>query len=229
MLKRALFAAVATVVFMLPSAAPAANMALVPAEGTAQRADDIAEVKKRAMDDALRKAVIEAARSILAKEALSLTDQALSQVASAPRAYVVNYRIRSEGWVTHMDPATIDGAAVTELYHIWLEATVDADALRAAVVRLAAAGTSLGRVVINILEVSDYPTFRLVVRAVEKVPSITDVSYGSFARGRMTLVATVSGDAAQLAARIAREVPEQFAVMEGAGQIIIRPSALVTR
>lgn len=228
---RGLLFAILCALFMA-TAAPAfsADVTLVQSEGIAAKSDDIAKVKREAMDSALRSAVLESARAILARESLSAPDAALEKLASSPRAYVLNYKIRSEGWITHMDsaaPASAESSG-TERYHIWLDASVDTGALRAAVSKLVSDGEQgpTWQVVINLLEVADYPTFRLLVDSLEKIAFIKELSYGSFAAGRITLTATVAGDAASLAGRIAREVPEKFAVMEGAGQIIIKPSSL---
>lgn len=225
----ALFAALA---FILPEAAISGDVTLIQAEGIAAKSDDIAEVKRKAMDQALRAAVLESAKTILARESLSAPANAIESIASMPRAFVLNYKIRSEGWITHMDSASqtaspeASSAAGTELYHIWIDASIDATALRAAVAKLVSTGASTGQVVINLMDVRDYPTFALLVESLQKIAFIKEVSYGSFTKGRITLMAIVSGDASQLAGRIAREVPENFAVMEGAGQIIIKPSAL---
>lgn len=226
-MKKIIISALAALVLLLPGYGLAGDITLVQAEGTASKADDIVEVKKKAMDQALRKAVLETARELLAKESLSATDQALQTIASSPRAYVLNYKIRSEGWITHMDSAQQENG--TELYHIWIESSIDTGALRAALSKVVSTTESLGLVVINIIDVKDYPTFKLVLDSLQKIAFIKEVSYNSFSPGRITLVASASGDAPSLAGRIAKEVPEKFAVMEGAGQIIIRPSALVAR
>lgn len=227
-MKKAIFSIVAALL-LFPQAAFAGDIELVQAEGTAVKADDITEVKKKAMDQALRQAVLDSAKSLLAKESLGAPANVLESIAASPRSYVVNYKIRSEGWITHMDSAQQEGATGTELYHIWIDASIDADALRAAVSKLVSMGGSTGQVTINILDVKDNPTFKLIVGLLQKIASIKEVSYNSFASGRITLTAIVSGDAPSIAGRIAKELPEKFAVMEGAGQIIIRPSALVTR
>lgn len=230
-MKKALFALFAALAFILPGPAVSGDITLIQSEGVAAKSDDIAEVKRKAMDQALRAAVLESAKTILARESLSAPANALESIASTPRAFVLNYKIRSEGWITHMDStsqaAFAEGlAAGTELYHIWIDASVDTTALRSAVAKLVSKGASMGQVVINLMDVRDYPTFALLVESLQKIAFIKEVSYGSFTKGRITLTATVSGDASQLAGRIAREVPEKFAVMEGAGQIIIKPSAL---
>jgi len=230
-MKNLVFALFAALAFILPGAAISGDVTLIQSEGIAAKSDDIAEVKRKAMDQALRAAVLESAKTILAKESLSAPANAVESIASSPRAFVLNYKIRSEGWITHMDStsqASSEGALAggTEMYHIWIDASIDTTALRSAVSKLVSTGASTGQVVINLMDVRDYPTFKLLVESLQKIASIKEVSYGSFTGGRITLTATVSGDASQLAGRIAREVPEKFAVMEGAGQIIIKPSTL---
>lgn len=229
-MKKTILALFAALAFILPGTAISGDVTLIQSEGIAAKSDDITEVKRKAMEQALRAAVLESAKTILAKESLSAPANALESIASTPRAFVLNYKIRSEGWITHMDSASqgAEGslAGGTELYHIWIDASVDTTALRSAVAKLVSTGASTGQVIINLMDVRDYPTFALLVESLQKIAFIKEVSYGSFTNGRITLTATVSGDASQLAGRIAREVPEKFAVMEGAGQIIIKPSAL---
>lgn len=229
-MKNLVLALTAALAFILPGPAISGDVTLIQSEGIAAKSDDIAEVKRKAMDQALRSAVLESAKTILARESMSAPANALDSIAASPRAFVLNYKIRSEGWITHMDSASqgAEGGAVggTELYHIWIDASIDTTALRSAVSKLVSTGASTGQVVINLMDVRDYPTFALLVESLQKIAFIKEVSYGSFTKGRITLMATVSGDASQLAGRIAREVPEKFAVMEGAGQIIIKPSAL---
>jgi hypothetical protein len=233
--KKAIFAVLTALAFILPGPAFSGDLKLVQSEGVAAKSDDIAEVKRKAMDQALRAAVKEAAKTILAKEGLSAPAKTLESIAASPRTFVLNYKIRSEGWITHMDsapqtaPTDASGTAGAEFYHIWIDASIDTNALRSAVAKLASTGESTGQVVINLLDIKDYQTFTLLVESLQKVAFIKELSYGSFTNGRITLTALVTGDAASLAGRIAREVPENFAVMEGAGQIIIRPSATSNR
>lgn len=222
----------ASAAFFLAPACGAAELAVVPSEGTAARTEDIAEVKRRAIDKALRNAVAETLKSMLSKESLSAPDTVLQAITANPRSYVLNYKIRSEGWINHMElvPAAAGMEAATpgsgvELYHIWIDATVDRDGLRNAIGKYLAVGSDSGPLVINILDVADYPTYKALLAALGKIAVIKDISYNSFSSGRITLLARASGDAPFLAARIAREVPASFTVMEGAGQIIIRPSA----
>ncbi len=220
---------------MQPSPAFSREATVIQSEGVTARSEDITEVKRKALDKALRSAVMESAKAILAREGLKAPEAGLEQLASSPRAFVLNYKIRSEGWVTHLDaapqtpspePSASSGA---EFYHIWIDASIDTDALKSAVSKLASAGGVVEQVVINLMDIKDYQTFRLLVDSLQRIAFIKEVSYSSFTNGRITLNAAIAGDASSLAGRIAREVPEKFAVMEGAGQIIIRPSGTSRR
>ncbi|HEY4708399.1 MAG TPA: hypothetical protein VII64_13145 [Thermodesulfobacteriota bacterium] len=216
---------------LLPSPALSADMETISSEGTASKSDDIADVKRRAIDHALKNAVAGAINSILSRESLSAPDAVMQSLLANPRSYVTTYKIRSEGWVTHMDlvpaGALPDGgspAAGAELYHIWIDASVDKDALRDAITKFLAINGASGPLMINILDVRGYAEFRALVSALQRIAVIKDLSYNTFSNGRITMLAVASGGASNLANRIARELPENYTVVEGAGQIIIRPS-----
>ncbi|MBI4948959.1 MAG: hypothetical protein HY955_02300, partial [Deltaproteobacteria bacterium] len=99
-----------SIIFVLSLALPAftgvagAAMA-IKAEGASTRANDAAEEKRRAIDKALKNAVTEALYTVVKAEGLEL-DRPLAEkeILSAPRSYILNYKVVSEGWVTHMGP-----------------------------------------------------------------------------------------------------------------------------
>ncbi|WKZ32753.1 MAG: hypothetical protein QY316_12715 [Thermodesulfobacteriota bacterium] len=214
------------------NAAEAADIVVIPSEGTAARSDDMARMKRSALDGALVNAVRDAVNSILVKESLVAPEAVLKDMTSSPGAYVLNYRIRSEGLVMHMDalpaggPLPVDASpgAGVEFYHVWIDASVDRDALRDAITKYLAVSAYQSPLVINIIDVVDYGTFNGLLSSIRKIAVIKHLSYRSFSPGRVTLLAETGASARMLAARIANEVPEKFAVVEGAGQIIIRPS-----
>lgn len=231
-MRRYLFIFTLALALAVPSLARSADMEAISSEGTATKSDDIADVKRRAIDHALKNAVTEALNSILSKESLSAPDAVMQSLLANPRSYVTTYKIRSEGWVTHMDlvpagalPDGVSSAAGAVLYHIWIDASVDNDTLRDAVTKFLAINEGSGPVAINIMDVRGYAEFRALVTALQKIAVIKDLSYNSFSNGRITMLAVASGGASNLANRIARELPENYTVVEGAGQIIIRPSA----
>lgn len=212
--------------------AQAADIVVIPSEGTAARSDDTARMKRSAVEGALMNAVRDAVNSILLKESLVAPEAVIKELTSNPGTYVQNYRIRSEGLVTHMDaipaggPLPVDASpgAGIELYHVWIEASVDKDALRDAITKYLAVNAYQSPLVINIMEVNDYQTFNGLLSSLKRIAVIKNLSYRTFSSGRITLLAETGASARMLAARIANEVPENFAVVEGAGQIIIRPS-----
>ena len=218
-------------VLIIPSLVNGADIEVVPSEGTALKSDDIADVKRRAIDHALKNAVSDAAKAILTKESLSANDPVMQALTSEARRFVLNYKIRSEGWVNHMDmppsgamPEGVTAAGGVELYHIWVDASVDNGALRQAIGKYLSVESFSAPLVINIMDVRDYTVFKGLLASLRKITVIKDISYNSFSNGRITLLARASGEPSTLAGRIARELPQDFTVTEGAGQIIIRPS-----
>jgi len=215
-----------------PGGAGAADVVVIPSEGTAAKSEDLARMKRSALDAALMNAVRDAVNSILLKESLVAPEAVIRELTSNPGTHVLNYRIRSEGLVTHMDalpaggPLPVDASpgAGVELYHVWIDASVDKDALREAITKYLAVSAYQSPLVINIVEVDDYQTFTGLLASLKKIAVIKHLSYRTFSPGRVTLLAETGASARMLAARIANEVPEKFAVVEGAGQIIIRPS-----
>ncbi|MBZ0221311.1 MAG: hypothetical protein K8I01_12885 [Candidatus Methylomirabilis sp.] len=212
--------------------AEAADIVIIPTEGTAAKSDDMARMKRSALDGALVNAVRDAVNSILVKESLVAPEAVIKDLTSNPGTYVLNYRIRSEGLVMHMDalpaggPLPVDASpgAGVEFYHVWIEASVDKDALRDAIAKYLSVSAYQSPLVINIIDVGDYQTFTGLLSSLRKIAVIKHLSYRTFSPGRVTLIAETGASARMLAARIANEVPENFAVVEGAGQIIIRPS-----
>lgn len=218
----------------------ATGVAVVKSEGVALRADNIAEVKKKAIDQALKNAVSHSLDRMIDAEGLQGLDIPSSGVMSDPFSYIMNYRILSEGWITHMEsipqiaeelPKSYDffgeNPGGLELYHIWIEATVDEarlhSALSAVTVNHDAPATS---VTVTILGVDDYATFRALVDSLKRVPSIKDISYSSFYKGRTVLALKSTSNGETLSERIAREVPGDFAVIPAGPRMIIIRAAL---
>ncbi len=216
-----------------PAKARAQDVTIVKAEGVAGKAEDAAEVKRKAIDRALKVAVAEALKELAKKEGITGLGPIDKETLSAPRSYVLNYRVISEGWITHMEPTPVPDSAPeddraapqmgVELYHIWIEASVDNEALRAAIGR-AAQGEGTYQVTLNILDVTDYGAFKGLVSSLERIALIKELSYNSFYRGKVTLTAKSYAPNAALAERIAKDLPEGFVVFPSGQAIIIRPA-----
>lgn len=218
-------------VLITPFKALAQDATVVKAEGVAGKSEDAAEVKRKAIDRALKGAVAEAIKELAKKEGIADPGPIDKDALSAPRSYVLNYRVISEGWITHMEPVPVPDSAPeddrtapqmgVELYHIWIEASVDNEALRAAIGR-AAQNESTYPVTLNILGVIDYGAFKGLVSSLERIALIKDLSYNSFYRGRVTLTAKSYAPNAALAERISRELPEGFVAFPSGQAIIIK-------
>ncbi|MFQ5735810.1 MAG: hypothetical protein ACE5GY_02980 [Thermodesulfobacteriota bacterium] len=215
---------------------PSNGVAVVRSEGVALRADNIAEVKRKAIDQALNNAVTSTLADLVKKEGLETEfDIAGSGVMADPFSYILNYRILSEGWITHMEsvPALAEQIPESynsfeqnpggiELFHIWIEASVDSGRLQNVLAKATLTpGRPTTRITLNIMGVTDYPTFKALVASLERIPTIKDISYSSFYRGRVVLSLKSAGDGQTLSERIAREVPGDFAVIPGGPRMII--------
>ena len=229
-----------TVLLLFAAMAGAEDIAVIKAEGVALRAGNIAEVKKKAIDQALKNAVSTSLDRLVEAEGLTGFDKASSGMMSDPLSYILNYRILSEGWITHMEsiPQIADALPESydyfgqkpgglELYHIWIEASVDtarlANTLSSLTIKQDAPTSSI---TLAIVGVADYATFRTLVSSLKRVPAIKELSYSSFYKGRTVLALKATGSGQTLSERIAREVPGDFAVIPGGpGMIIIRAAA----
>lgn len=224
-----------TALLLFAAVAGAEGVAVVRSEGVALRADNMAEVKRKAIDQALKNAVASSLDRMVEAQGLEGFDPEAGGIMKDPFSYILNYRILSEGWITHMEsiPPLAEELPESyeyfgqrpgglELYHIWIEASVDEARLDNALSSLAInrdAPTS--SISLAIVGVEDYATFRALVSALERVPSIKEISYSSFYRGRTALALKATGSAQTLSERIAREVPGEFAVIPGGPRTII--------
>lgn len=225
---------IVSIIFILSLALPAftgvADAAMaIKAEGASTRASDATEEKRRAIDKALRNAVTEALYAVVKAEGLEL-DRTLAdkEILSNPRSYILNYKVVSEGWVTHMGPtpSIVDNlpeerdASGIELYHIWIEASVDDEAMRASLGKLMA-GPALSEVSITVLDVTEYQAFSALLSSLRRIALLNDLAYGSFQRGRVTLKARSATSLQALSERISREIPAGYLVLSGGSSTIV--------
>lgn len=228
-------------VLVYPAFAYAEDWAAVQAEGSVQRSEEKTDVKKEALEQALRKAVSTALASLLKKEAISVNpvqnESIESEIYANPRNFILNYRIVSDGWITHMaapntapatapDPAMMPNQAGVEYYHVWIEANIDSAQLRNLVGRMTQGGGA-SFVKIIILGVTDYRAFKGLLASLEGIAAINDISYDSFYRGKIVLTAKINGSGRNLTERIAKEVAGKYAVAPGGQESIVIKAASV--
>ncbi|MBI4948654.1 MAG: hypothetical protein HY955_00730 [Deltaproteobacteria bacterium] len=229
-------ALILAILFVVSTALPAftgvagATMA-VKAEGASNRTNDATEEKRLAIDKALKNAVTEALHAVVKAEGLEL-DKSLAdkEILSSPRSYILNYKVVSEGWVTHMGPtpsivesipAERDAGGV-ELYHVWIEASVDDGAIRASLGKVMA-GPALSDVFITVLDVTEYQAFSALLASLRRIALLNGLTYGSFQRGRVTLKARSAVGLPALSERISKEAPAGYLVLpNGPSTILIK-------
>jgi hypothetical protein len=228
-------------IMVYPAFAYAEDWAAVQAEGSVQKSEEKTDVKKEALDQALRKSVSTALAALLKKESIAVNpvqnESIESEIYANPRNFILNYRIVSDGWITHMaapnttpvpaapDPAMPNQAGV-EYYHIWIEANIDSAQLRNLVGRVTQTGGA-SFVKIVILGVTDYRAFKSLLASIEGIAAINDISYDSFYRGKIVLTAKINGNGQNLTERIAKEVAGRYAVAPGGQESIVIKAANV--
>lgn len=205
----------------------------IKAEGRWTKTAEQADVKKKAMEDALKNAVMEAVVTVTKNERLSPPAGMVESIAANYVNYVVNYRIISEGWLapvpTVPKPPDAIGAALPlpalsepDTYRIWIEASVDVAMIREAI---AASGrdvtTSPASVVI--LGMPDYRTFNEALSAMGRVQAIRETSYVSFSRSRHVMKIKAAAPLGAVAGALSRELGPAFIVFDS------DPAALVIK
>lgn len=235
-MKRLLALIMLLIAFAAPAFAVAEDLNAVRSEGIASKSADFNEVKRKALDQALKNAVITAAETIIKKDSVDINlDVARAAVSSSPRSFVLNYKILAEGWINHMEeippvPTDMPDAAeqtpgAVELYHIWIEASVDSGQVKNELLRAAGGDTLTSVVKLNILDLVDYAAFKNLMTSLKRIAVIKDLSYNAFSRGRIEVTATVSGPADGLSEKVAREAGDSFRVIAGGpNMLIIKPA-----
>ncbi|MBI5886977.1 MAG: hypothetical protein HZB85_10420 [Deltaproteobacteria bacterium] len=220
----------------------------VDAEGTAIKSSAY-DVRKKATEASLKQAVTLAVGTVTSREGMKAADPAaLAYINSNAAAYVTTYKILSEGWMTHFDvtqqaveealgadkggqqaippPLSIEEQSLgVEVYHIRINATLDAAGLYAALVNFSGASPArqAGIYTLALVDMADYNVYNTAMAALLASPEIKDINYGSFYRGRITLTAASFLAGRTLAERLVRELGAGFVIgMDGERGILIK-------
>lgn len=206
---------------------------VVKAEGSWQKGEVETDAKRLATEKALNNAVEEAIKVILGgeKEEGTIKGFLESRVYGAdPMKYVLNYRILSAGWITHFDTIERADDADTsqpfgiEKYHVWIEATIDENALREDLRELIPPEKRLiTEVSVVILGSEDYSTFEKIKETIEALPLVREVSYDSFSKNMTVLRVDVFGSGHDLYERLRQKTANFIIIPAGLQKVIITP------
>lgn len=230
------------------------EVSVIKAEGSARRLENETATKIRALEDALRNAVATVLTSFTSEASVSEYPEATDELLNNAADYLSNYRILKEGWITHHDasreaggrdilpdgPAPVESQPAdapldtlmtaerpvtgVEFYHIWIEAKVETEKLREALLK----GTGRGEeeirpVTVLILDVSDWATFESIKNTLTRIDIVKDISYNSFFTGRTVLTVSVQGTAGTLWEKLEDSLGEGFVLIpSGEDKIIIK-------
>lgn len=226
-----LFAALLISCALLPSRAAAKDVISVKAEGVSRSSAEGAELKNKAIEEALKAGIKEAVSSILKSERIEAEASAVEGlIYSNPRSFVLNYKILSEEVENEASP---DGAppvfpepqegvpAEPFVYRIWLEADIDAGGLKGALTKIASTSGTESSVKIIMLDMPDWETYKSLVASIERIASLKELRYDSFYKGRFLLTAKITTDKKTFMERISQEAGGGCVVIEGGWQTII--------
>lgn len=228
---------------IFPAAARSKYVITVRADGKAAVSADESEAKKKAADEALRNAVSIALSSVIKDEDIKADLSPIeSGIEKDPLKYILNYKVISEDWsnapavdtgslalpgVPQARPEEAPPAPFTMplIYHIRLEVSIDAEALRGYLKSIApeTGKTEYLTVKLIIIDLPDYEAFKSLRASLERVAAIRELSYNSFYRGRFSVNAKVNVDTRVLAERITKEAgPDFTAFADGKETVIIK-------
>ncbi len=220
---------------MLLSGAGAAyskDLITVKAEGTHEVSELTSEIKRLALDDAMRKAVKKALATFMTEDSIEFYSGIFeSTIFANMEDYILNYRITAEGTINHMDSHPEErgpeGAPnVLKLYHIWIEATIDLKRLKRDVKSMTTIGEDeVSEITLIVLGIKDFDTFSRLKGAIESMDKVRDLSYNSFYQGRMILAAQVAAKPEIFWEELSSLLGEDYVVIPGGGdRIIIKAS-----
>lgn len=106
-----------------------------------------------------------------------------------------------------------------EVYHIRVNASIDAKRLYAALVNFTGGSTAKPAYTysVTLADMVDYNAYSAATSAIENSPEIKDVNYGTFYRGRITFTVASFLSGPTLIARLARQLGPAF-IVESAGE-----------
>lgn len=118
-------------------------------------------------------------------------------------------------------PAVLARTGV-EFYHLWVEASVDADFLRNEVFKVTSRGVEdSSEIEIFVLDVADHSVLKALKDKLEKIDIIKTVSYGSFSKGVSIFKAEVAGTGHSLFERLSSELMDGFVLIPGGSERVI--------
>ena len=229
------------------------DIVTVHAEGAARQTEKGPDVKKTAIDQALKNAVAEALEEVIERERVEVDPSVIETgIYSNAIDFVVNFKIISEERKTELVEAEGvdegDGAleaeapeeggpvegeevapVVLETYFIWIEAKIDTLRLSNALGKIVLEEERISsKLKLVLLDINDYETYTKIVDALGRIAMLHDLEYGSFSPGRFTMTAKPATGIRSLVKSISTAAGPDFIVVGGGRRLIIIKAYPVT-
>lgn len=176
--------------------------------GNATLSQNEAETKKDALEDAFKKAVAKVVEALLPEEIFESDSGFIEwRIYSKANVYIVNYTITSKPKITLSD----NGESI---YILPIKANIDTttlktDLLNAGVLR---EDDKVFKVILAILDVSNYEEFGNLKTRIEGMEMVKGISYVSFNKGRIILLADITGSARFLREMLLEKLAGEFEI-----------------
>ena len=214
----------------------------VHSEGAARQTERGPDVKKAAIEQALKNAVAEALEAVIERERVEVDPSIIETgIYSNAIDFVVNFKIISEERKTELiepeppEPKKAAGeeggvAAVAEeeeplvlqTYYVWIEANIDTVRLSDALGKIVFEEKWISsKITLVLLDIADYETYTKIVDALGRIAMLHDLNYGSFSPGRFTMSARPAANIRSLVKSISEAAGPDFIVVGGGRRLII--------
>jgi hypothetical protein len=201
----------------------------VKADGRAEaKVEDNVDIKKMAVEDALKKAVMEAVKIIIKDKGAAPTPAILESAALSYINYVLNYKVLSEGQeeaaVPEAEPgATEPGVRDVAAYKVSIEANIDAGLVRETF-QEAMGGYRPGTEVVTVvaLDMPDYAALGVLKDAFARLPAVKDVAFLYFSRVKIVIEVKSAVSRSDFAVALKKELGDGFVVADAQGKVAVK-------
>ncbi len=203
----------------------------VTTSGAAQQSVETPDIKKAAIDQALKNAVADVLEKVVERERVDVDPTSVeTEIYSNAVDFIKNYKVLSEEQTVETieapvtEPATEEpskkksGAAAPQqldvvTYHIWIEAVIDITSLRAALGNIVIIDDEFAQSIsLIVLDLPDYGAYRSLLASLERIIMIRSISYDSFTANRYAFTLKPTGSINKLMRRITEEVGPGYIV-----------------
>ncbi|MBI5232767.1 MAG: hypothetical protein HY880_00260 [Deltaproteobacteria bacterium] len=199
---------------------------VVEAKGTIVSGYDHADTRNRSIDAALRTALETALSSFMTADLMEFYSEALEiKIYANSRAYIVNYKIVSEGRGRVIEPLSTENTPTKDSYSVVVEAGVDMVRLKKDVRMMTSQMEESNVVSMVLLDAKNYTVFESLKSMLLKMENVKAVTLNSLYRDMFVMDVEIVGTPVEFARTFEKMAGDDFDVVPaGAGRIMVKES-----